>query len=229
VSYDESLIQLVDQRIRLNQQQTRALGTCVNRDDVGPGCLVLFDGSTVAVPVKVLGHVMLLANQRCALERFGTEWIVVGAFEAPALGMARSYEFASTMNTSSGTYVDCDGLTPFTFVKYRDTTSVVINYSAMAFSNTTATGVRFALRFTQTEGDTPYTPVDYNGPAIFWSQVAHLSSCVEFGVGAAMPAGKYTAQQRWRRTAGAGDPSANSTDLFAIVVREYVTPDARSI
>jgi hypothetical protein len=225
VSLDASMIALIDQRIRANAQMTKAVGTCVERDPTGPGATVIFDGSTVAMPVKVLGHVFLQPGFRCVLDKYGTDWIVSGSFAAMGLGEASSSQFpATTGGLTSSTYLDINELSPLTFTKLFDRTYVRFAMTASCYLNvgTDINRVRFALRVTGVETSAAYTATDYdlnynvcdlNGEHISTHATSRTTT---------MPAGIYNVQARWRRTAGAGTLRANGDDLFTIEVDEGV-------
>ncbi len=221
MSLDDQLIGLIDQRVRLHQVRGEALGTCVGRDIAGPGADVLFDGATVAVPVKVWGHVVLRPGMRCGLRKYGTEWIVEGAFATPAMGRAEIFTTATATSCGSTSYIDMAGLPTVEFTKLHENTWIDIDMSAMAFVNTAGQGSRFAVRLIQLEGDTPYTPVDLDGPIIFFSQVAHLGGSARYAR-SGVPAGRYTVQPRWRRTSGTVNIQANTEDLFHFILNEVV-------
>lgn len=88
MTYPDQLIRLIDERAdkriaafaKSGGSLTGATsGTVVHRD--GPTtCQVTLDGSTLAVGVKVLGAVELLAGDRVGLLRIGTDWVVIDTF-----------------------------------------------------------------------------------------------------------------------------------------------------
>ncbi|MFC0504213.1 hypothetical protein [Micromonospora costi] len=73
------LLKLIDARIEAYRQKQTATGTVQTRQSASRAT-VTFDGSALAVPVKVLGHVHVRENSRVTLARFGSEWVVVGVF-----------------------------------------------------------------------------------------------------------------------------------------------------
>lgn len=229
MAYDEDLIALVDQRVRLHQSRTRAIGTCVSREVVGPGALVLFDGATVAVPVKVLGHVEIREGMRCTLDKYGSEWLVTGAFAIPQMGESVDFRFCVGTQTIAGSsFVDHPGFVPVGFTKYHDQTWVDVFMAVSGFATVAATDARWGLRFTQTDGETPYTPVDLNANYMFWStanvRTAHSYQFVYAGTTQAggIPAGQYSVQIRWRRSTGTGVVTNAGQDIYAIRMKETV-------
>lgn len=81
--YDAELVRLVDERVRagLPSRSTR-MGTMVTRD--GQACTVVFDGSAIATPVRVAGHVEAQPGDRVGLAQFEGEWVAVGGLSTPA-------------------------------------------------------------------------------------------------------------------------------------------------
>lgn len=236
VNGPSELVALVDQRIRAAAVATRAFGTCAGRDVVGPGASVLFDGSTVAVPVKVLGHVVLRAGMRCTLDKYGTEWIVTGAFAVPEFGYTNMFVPGVVTTTTSAAFTDVAGFPTFQFVKYHDATAVEFTQSAVCYSQTATSRMRYALRLTQTDGDTPYTPVDIVGVEIRLDDINIRSPQTQqwivpgptntMGSDVNIPAGVYTGVWRWRRTNGTGTLTMDTTDQFSLTVREKVLPSS---
>jgi len=222
-TWDEDLIRLVDQRIAQYSQRRSAVGTCVTREVIGWGASVLFDGATTAVPVKVLGHVELQPGMRCTLDKYGSEWLVTGAFAVPQMGEAGGLAFnVGVVTTSITTFADHTGLSTFTFQKFHDNTAVEIFHSGSGYATVQNTTARWALRLTQTEGETPYTPVDLNTFYLSWStaneRIWGLSTFTYTGI----PAGIYTGQWRWRRAAGTGVVTNAGEDFYSYKLREVV-------
>lgn len=73
------LLRLIDARIESARQRQTATGTVQERQSINRAT-VTFDGSALALPVKVLSHVAVRQSSRVTLVRFGSEWVVVGAF-----------------------------------------------------------------------------------------------------------------------------------------------------
>lgn len=80
MTYNSALLGLIEERVRASQQVHTAMGTLSARLSGTNRVSVTFDGSSIAVPVKILGHVPAYPDDRVALQRFGGDWIVVGAF-----------------------------------------------------------------------------------------------------------------------------------------------------
>jgi hypothetical protein len=223
-AYDENLIALVDQRLRAHQQTTQAQGTCVDRAHTGPGANVLFDGSTVAMPVKVLGTVFMQQNDRCVLTKHGSDWVVTGAWAALGLGEASHSEFGQSPSdtTTSSSYVDCGQIGSFIFTKIYDGTYVRFATSAGCYTTATATTVHFALRLTPTDPLNPYAATDHSTSFIYFNTASQHMSHYGTVRSPDVPHGGYTVQLRWRRGSGSGTLTMDAGDSFHIEVDEGV-------
>lgn len=227
MTIDENLITVIDQRVRLGKVRERATGSCVTRETTGPTADVLFDGSTVAMPVKVLGTVFLTPGDRCVLDRFDTEWIVTGSFSAFGLGEASYQAFGppgGTGGLTSGSFVDFVDIPPITFDKAFDGTYVRMGLSASAYAETSPnTAVRFGFRFTPadvngtTAQDIALNSIYFNGMLDHEGNYHH-ARLAPFHLNA----GRYTIQLRWRRSAGTGTIKADDQDMFALELDEGV-------
>lgn len=224
---DANLLALIDQRIRMSTSREKASGACVTRDTTGPGADVLFDGSAVTMPVKVVGSVFLRPGDRCLLDRYGSEWVVTSSFAQLGLGEASTMQFGPPGGTSamtSGTFVDLAEIDPITFDKAFDGTYVRIGLSAGAYcEGSPNTAVRFGLRLTPVEdngtvaGDAALTHIYFNAVS------THLGAyhTVRYGP-FDLNAGRYSVQVRWRRSTGSGSVKCDDQDLFAIELDEGV-------
>lgn len=225
MSLDADLIQLIDQRVRAAQASNRSAGTCVSRAAAGPTADVVFDGSTVAMPVKVLGNVFVQPGDRVVMDRYGSDWVVTGSWSALAFGEASRAQLGpagGTAQITSGTFLDIPDLTSVTFDKSFDATYVRIGMQVGAFCGTAGTGVRFGARFTPRDAGSSYPATDINMTTIFFNAALdHQANSSMFRV-TDIPAGTYTVSWRWRRNAGTGFIQADSADQFALEVDEAV-------
>jgi hypothetical protein len=221
-SNDVQQLQLIDSRIAAARKRTEAFGTCVTKAGTGSTAYVIFDGSQTPVPVKVAGFVVLRAGMRCMLAKFETVWVVVGTFAAPAMGTASLFAFSSGAGTTStGSYTDHPGLSAFTFTKYFDNTIIDTTVAVSGYATLASMAGRWALRFTQTDGDTPYTSADLASAFIYWSTAnIRLTNTVGYNNNAAIPAGTYSVRVRWRRDSGSGVVTNSTDDLYAVKLQE---------
>jgi hypothetical protein len=223
VSMDEDMIRLIDQRIRLAQARDRAVGTCVTRATSGPDATVVFDGSTVAMPVKVLGTVFVQEGDRCVLDKYGSDWIVSGSWSTLALGEAARFQFGPSGGTgalTSGSFVDMMEILPVTFTKVYDQTYVRVCVSAGAYSSAASTSVRWAVRFTPQDAGSSYTAADVFTAFIHFNEINTHQSNYAGARATGIPAGSYTCQLRWRRNTGSGSVFADTNDLFMMEIDE---------
>jgi hypothetical protein len=75
----QDMIDLINEQIRASQTQLTSAATVVRRTGATTA-LVTFDGSALAVPVKVFGDVNIDEGDRVGLVRLGVDWTVVGTF-----------------------------------------------------------------------------------------------------------------------------------------------------
>jgi hypothetical protein len=225
VSYADDQIRLIDERIALARRQDRATGTVVSRDTIGPGATVIFDGSTVAMPVRVAGGVGATDGDRVLLTRHGSDWIVTESFSAFSLGEANKALDnlgAATGALTSATFVDLAEFGGLPFAKTYDLTFVRMQVQAQAFVTGAAAKVFFALRFTPVAGGIGFTPSDVPMGGININQLNTHVSYTTPRRNTGIPAGTYTVTLRWRRVSGTGQIFADTNDSFAVELDEHV-------
>lgn len=79
MAFSPEMVALIDERIREALTTETAAATVVTRTG-NTTANVIFDGSALAVPVKVFGDVNVDAGDRVGLLRIGTDWTIIGAF-----------------------------------------------------------------------------------------------------------------------------------------------------
>lgn len=226
MALDQSQIELIDQRIRAYRQMTEAAGSCVSRDSTGPGAMVVFDGSTVAMPVKVTGNVMLQEGDRCVMDRYGSDWVVTNSWSAVGLGRTFQTKFGPTSpgvaQGGSASFIDQTDIPVMTFTKVYDLTYVRLALSSGCYATTVGAGIRWGYRVTPVNTGTGYTATDYSMGWIFFNNAnEHLSTY--FATRATdMPAGDYVIQVRWRRGNGVTGATYDSNDLYTCEIDELV-------
>ncbi len=224
MALDAEMIRLIDQRIRAERQAVRAVGTCVDRATTGPGANVIFDGSTVAMPVKVPGNVFLQPGNRCLLDKYGSDWVVTESWSGFGLGEASANRFGTTTTgpVSSASFVDYTDFEVIRFDKAYDNTYVRIGLQASCFSSTAGAGVRFGVRLTAVESGTGYTSTDYPLTWIYCGQTnVHVPNYFAYRP-TGIPAGSYNVQMRWRRANGATGCQTDSNDQISLEMDEGV-------
>jgi hypothetical protein len=224
MNLDDNLIRLIDQRIRAAQQTNRATGTCVTRATTGPSADVIFDGSTVAMPVKVAGNVFVQPGFRCLLDKYGSDWVVTNAWSALGMGEASKAQFGPSggNNTNSATFIDQTDITPFQFNKMFDATYVRAAMYVTCYTDVDGTAGRFAFRFNPLDSGSTYTPVDYDMVFIkLENGNGHQPGYHNYRI-VGLPAGSYSVQLRWRRQAGTGTVRIDGNDIFVFELDEGV-------
>jgi hypothetical protein len=225
MALSDDMIRLIDQRIRVSGQQTRAAGTCVDRAAVGPDANVVFDGSTVAMPVKVLGTVFLQPGNRCVLDKYGSDWVVTGSWSAVGLGEASSLQLGPVGGStvlSSGGLVDLTEIAPITFSKIYDNTFTEMHLTAGCFATVANTRVRFAFRLTAQDPGSSFPATDYNLSYEHFNVTGQHLSFHAMTRALNVPAGSYTVQVRWRRTTATGTFQCDDGDQFAFSLDERI-------
>lgn len=223
--YDEGLIRVMDARIAAAGLRRDAFGVVEARDTTGPGAMVTMDGSTVAVPVKVFGHVHCIEDDRVALTLIEGTWCVIGTFGRRTLAEASSRVVGPGVagTTTSGSYVDMP-VPPqvVSFIKRYDATAVRVQIATTLWSSVADTDVRIGMRVAGRAGtatEASFTAVDVD--------VGRLQLDTAFVRGTVVgmnrlliPAGEYTMTARWRRSAGTGELRHDSADQTNMEIDE---------
>ncbi len=130
---------------------------------------------------------------------------------------AQALSAGASETTTSSTFVNCAGtgsVTSFSWTKFRDDTSALL-YIAASFQPTTANAfARFGLSINGTDyelaGSAPGT--------------SETELCAGADVVSDIPAGIYTVQCRWRRSAGSGTCQRNENNWLSAVCIELPNP-----
>lgn len=224
--YEEGILRLVDARIAKAQQTWSGRGTVVQRDSVGPGATVVFDGDAIAMPVKVLGDVICFQNDRVVLMRVADTWVVVGTFSRNGLsgGYSRLPGPNPAQNTTSSSYSDQPAGVSFRMVKRFDDTDLRVGLSQTLYSTATNTLATAAVRIAGTAGTdtaTTFTAVDLAMNVLRFDIAAAHQPIAGFARQTGMPAGDYTLTARWRRTSGTGVVTQDQNDFVMIEADEF--------
>jgi hypothetical protein len=217
MTYNADQIRLIDARIAAYERVDKASGTLVSRDTSGPGATVAFDGSQVAMPCRVSADVLTQPGDRVVLQKYGSDWVVVGSFGFPALGSTHEVEFATAGTTTSSSYSDMSVVVTPSFVKYYDATQVRLAMIGSCYSTATSTSVRYGIRFNGVDyhmGYTAFSIANNRIPSVAgWQRVDGI------------PAGEYTLTARWRRNSGTGTLTTSTDDLICMEADEiFYTP-----
>jgi hypothetical protein len=104
MTFNSAILDLIDGRVAAGAKRLTAVGTVVERTSQNL-CTVTLDGSSLAVPVKVLGDVNALPGRRACLVKFGSDWVVAGVFGPTGL-----IAYAERPSSSSGTTTEVEAL-----------------------------------------------------------------------------------------------------------------------
>lgn len=222
------LLGMVEETVRrmlpsLRGQDT-ALGTLVYRDPTGLAGRAVFDGSEIAVAVKVSGALDTRDGDRVALIRTGGYWTAVAALTMGGMGEAnRRGAPTGTATKDTVAYSDLTVIQSVPFAKLHTTTAVRVAATLSAYSTVATTHMRLGVVVTgnayvdgstQTSGDVDLTNFIFN------TANQHVP-----GIGGAariinLPPGDYSAQIRWRRPSGTGVLTVDTNDWFTFEVDE---------
>jgi hypothetical protein len=216
MAYNDLLMEVIDQRVAAGVARDTATGTVSARSTTGTGAQVVFDGSALAVPVKVAGGVHAFAGDRVALQRFGADWVVVVSFTPRGPSRATTGGALGFGTTTSVTYVDMPGPVQLAFTKWYDLTTVVARIEVAAYTTGAGdTGVRYAVNMATGAGSTDYDVAHF----FFNPGVQHLPVAGTAPI-TGLVAGVYTVTARWRRTAGTGTLTVDSNDWLSMDLNE---------
>lgn len=207
MNYNESLLRTVELVVAQASRKTTNVGTVVSVQTTNMRAMVIFDGATVATPVKVSGHVQPRANDRVGLTHYGTEWYVTDVLNRiigpPGGGVSQN---APTGTKADSTPANYPGNPVFTFVKRWDTTPTLMFGALSGFNTVAVNSMACAIGLTGSGGtQTVYT---------LWS-IEGGGANARFGYGncRVIPdptttdpilADTYTANLMWYRSVGAG-------------------------
>jgi hypothetical protein len=219
MTWNADWLALIDSRVKALVQRSSAVGTLSSRPS-DTSVYVTFDGSTVAVPCKVFGDVNAYPGDRVGLQRFGSDWVVVGTYTRRYPAEWTQSGQGSGQSTTSGTYQDITGLSG-TIVK-RDNASrlrATFNgtyYNAGSPANTAETYI--GVKFTAQDGGTVYGTYTI-GELYMNPQNGHVGGFA-YTPAATLPAGSYTVQYQWYRAGGSGTPTLTVDDWYSVTVKE---------
>lgn len=216
MTYNDVQLDVIDQRVRAAAGLNTTTGTMVSRDPNSNNGTALFDGSSVAVPVKVLPHTWARAGDRVTLDRYGSDWVVTGSF-----GTGMPNEDTVTFNwsdtTTSGSVADIGGTTGFKFVKERGGAAtalwVEMNRGTLVVNPGSTTVAVLGVWVDGAGYDVVGITLITNNVHIPFSGALYIA-----GLGA----GTWPVQPVWRRTSGTG--TVNTGQSLGLHVREVPYP-----
>lgn len=214
MTYNDVQLDVIDQRVRAAVGREKATATMVSRDPDSNNGTALFDGSTVATPVKVQPHTWARTNDRVTLDRYGSDWVVTGTF---GTGMPNedTEPFAWSGNTTSATNVTITGAAGITFVKERGSsfTRLWVSLNGSLVATAANTVAVLGVRILGTDYDV--VTVTMNSGSV--QQQFYGRRDIN-----PMAAGAFEVVPVWRMTSGAGPVIAAGT--LQMHVRESSHP-----
>lgn len=214
MTYPMAMLDLIDQRVGVALVHGTHVATMTSRDTSGPGGAATFDGSGLAVPVKVPASVEAFAGDRVGLVKFGTsDWVVVYCFTQWQESYANLNAILTADATASASFVNMAGPQQFTWRKRYDTTRGEFALASGMFTNATGAEADFGVSLSLDGA----TAVDHYITTQHMTTVNHY--CVSgFITLTGLLAGVYTVTARWR--AIAGTISTSAADTLSISARE---------
>jgi hypothetical protein len=215
VTYPDALYRTITDIVARNLSRVTDVGTVASTQSATMRAMVIFDGATVATPVKVAGAVHCRAGDRVGLTKYASDWyvtIVTNRIAGPnAAGVNLS---VPTGNTTTTTVANLPGDPSFTFTKRWDSSPLLMCGGTTAFTTATAS-MGFYLGLTVLGVQTTYLMSELeSGPGVRFgaTTVRILPDAVSPAV---VPAGEYTVNLMWARTTGGGTVGTNSPDDHA--------------
>jgi len=202
VTYPDALLRTIETVVRRLVPHTNDVGTVVSVQAVNMRAMVIFDGATVATPVKVAGHVHCRPGDRVGLTKRASDWYVdivtnrIGGPNAAGVNVA-----VPTGSTSSATPTNLPGDPSFPFTKRWDNTPLMLCGSATAYTLATSSlGLYLGLTLAGTQ--TTYLMWELESPAgvRFGTSTTRILPDADYS--AVVPAGDYTVNVMWACTIG---------------------------
>lgn len=175
--------------------------------------MVVFDGTSVAMPVKVSGHVGCVAGDRVCLQRFGSDWVVMAAFALNWAGNNGYSGAGAVGSVAVGAYANMPGTPNFTVTKRWNATRIKWTWAMSAYAD--AVGRTCVMGVSIDAGATTIDVGKMN-----WANTGGGGFGVTrmFGVAqqwtSSVDAGIYTARARWK-TGGAGTITTDTDDYWS--------------
>lgn len=216
---DVGLIGIIDERVRRAVRRPQRVGTFAERLTDVTGTVVE-DGTAVAMPCLVAGHLVLFPGDRVLFAQFGSSWVILGALSQGGVELQYEYQAAGETVTSSS-YVDAPGLPAVasrTFMKLRPGSTLIARVDASAFMAVSPnTDLQFAVLITDINSGTTYGPTFI---CKMYSGDGNRSAVGRQVKVSGVPMGIYDVKLQWRRAAGTGTPTMNADDFYTFNLRE---------
>jgi hypothetical protein len=219
MAYNDTQLDVIDQRVRAATERTTATGTLTSRSRSwwATTAYVTFDGSSVAVPVKMLGSAEVDEGDRVCLQKFGSEWVIVGGFtRRQPFKLFGSASYMASGNTTSTAWATFPFSTTFYLTKRFNETPLMATMHFGCFGQTGGPALAYGLRVTGPSG----TPVDSEIGSFVFNTLGRHESLSMAATLPSVDAGEYVMQPVWRlKTAGA-QVNVDASDQYSVEVQE---------
>lgn len=214
--YDAELGRMVDERIGdLLPQQPGRMGVLVSVD-AGAGCTVIFDGDAGTTPVKRWAHVQARPGDRVGLQRFESEWVVVGGFGATSTASIESLNIDNGTITSTSNQLVAGRST--TIDKGFDATRMRVTIHAGGWALTTAGhSVYYGVRISRVS---PAFSQDYDIGRFLFNTISQHDAWSAFRTLPAIDAGQYTMQLYLRNSVASRTTVLGVEDTISVLWEE---------
>lgn len=214
--YNNDMLAIINQQVRAGQTAVTAMGTMVQRNlnTYDTQCVVIIDGSTQAIPVKIVGSVTAFDGDRVILNRVGSDWVVMASFVKRPLGSATygGTSFSSG-NTSSGSYGDLPGSPSVSVTKAYNDTDLRVHIVMSAFATNVGAQVRVGVSI-------PEQAVLANVGNFFYNVNNTHLTVAGIGLVPGVNAGTLTVKGQWLLSGGVGPINVDSGDWISMDVQE---------
>lgn len=221
-SYAESMLKQIDDRIDQAQVKPTKMGTVVSRETATARATVTLDGASgLAQPVKCFETVIVDIGDRVGLIKFEGDWIIVGNYTPRTLGdVLYGFQFTSTTDITSASFVDLPSGSTTTIRKYRDVTQLAIMIIWSGYTTVANTFFAIGAAILSDDGTVNVDQLLYE--RAFNGQFEHQDVMGGLTTNLNLPAGGYSITARMRRTSGTGALRMNDDNSVTIQVREVV-------
>jgi hypothetical protein len=219
MSYNNDLLNFVDDLIAQHRPDEAKMGTIADHPDGTDIVFVVFDGSSLAVPVRTFANVRPRGGDRVGVLKFGADWVVVGVYGPAWPSQADTQQLNGTGSTTSASFVDMPGPKEFAFTKEYDYTRIRLAGAFMAYSSGADANAAFGLRLIGTGTSNGTFDQDYTIALFRYATASVRLPTSGFKRIISVPVGPYTIRARWKRTGGTGtlqaDPSPDAISIEA--------------
>lgn len=218
----EELIRTIDQRIlALTPGISRTWGTVAYHSSnfYDYEAQVVFDGSAVALPVRVPGSVIVKSGDRVICEKFGPIWVIVDGWPRRWLDQQYVSQQLTTGDTTSATFETMPTSPTITWAKIYNDTRITVAGTMSAFTVAGVNGVAFGVRIIGPDGAN--TVDQHIARYLFNTTDEHQSlGGLTIVSDPLLTAGLYEIVPVWARYNGASTINTDAHDWVTLVPQE---------